>query len=63
MGGEEQPHGLVVAVHARGIENFDLAGTLDCKELDNLPRPPTGTVRVVRRPMGPLPPNSARPVP
>ena len=35
------------------------ATPLDCKELDNLSRPPTGTIRVVRRPMGPLPPNTA----
>ena len=33
------------------ILNFRGATSLDCKELDNLPRPPTGTVRVVRRPM------------
>ena len=45
------------------ILNFPGATPLDCKELDNLPRPPTGTVRVVRRPLGPLPPNSASPVP
>ena len=29
-GGEEQPHGLVAAVHAGGVENFDLAGTNAC---------------------------------
>ena len=45
------------------ILNFPRATPLDCKELDNLPRPPTGTVRVVWRPMGPLPPNPASPVP
>ena len=38
------------------ILNFPRATPLDCKELDNVPRPPTGTVRVVRRPMGPLHP-------
>ena len=41
------------------ILNFPGATPLDCKELDNLPRPPTGTVWLVRRPMGRLPPNSA----
>ena len=45
------------------ILNFPGATPLDWKELDNQPRPPTGTVRVVRRPMGPLPPNPAIPVP
>ena len=45
------------------ILNFPGATPLDCKELHNLPWPPTDTVRVVRRPMGPLPPNSASPVP
>ena len=45
------------------ILNFPVASPLDCKELDNLPRPPTGTVRVVRRQMGPLPPNPASLVP
>ena len=39
------------------ILNLFGATPLDCKELDNLPRLPIGTVRVVRRPMGPLPPN------
>ena len=45
------------------ILNFPWATPLDCKELDHLPRPPTGTVRVVRRPRGPLPPNPASPIP
>ena len=45
------------------ILNFPRPPPLDCKELDNLPRPPTGIVRVVRRPMGPLPPKSAIPLP
>ena len=45
------------------ILNFPRATPLDCKGLDNVPRPPTGTVRIVRRPMGPLPPSSASPVP
>ena len=42
---------------------FPGAAPLNCNELDNLPRPPTGTVQFVRRPMGPLPPNPASPVP
>ena len=44
------------------ILNFPRATSLDCKEPDNLPRPHIGTVQVVRRPMGPLPPNPASPV-
>ena len=45
------------------ILNFPGTTPLDCKELDNLPRPPTGTVRVARRPVGPLPRKPASPVP
>ena len=45
------------------ILNFPRATPVDCKELNNLPRPPTGTVQVERRPMGPLPPHPAIPVP
>ena len=45
------------------ILNFPGATPLDCKELDNLPRPPAGTVRVVRRPRGPLPAKCASPPP
>ena len=32
---------------------------MDCKELDKLPRPASTTIRVVRRPMGPLPTTQA----
>ena len=45
------------------ILNFPGATPLDSKELDNLPRPPTRKVRVVRRAMGPLSPDPASPVP
>ena len=37
------------------VMNFPGATPLDCKELDKLPPPPFGTVKVVRHPMGPLP--------
>ena len=33
------------------VMNFPGATPLDCKELDKLPRPASGTVKVVRRPM------------
>ena len=45
------------------ILKFPGASALDYKELDNLPRPPTGTVWVLRRPMGSLPPDPASPPP
>ena len=37
------------------VMNFSGATPLECKELDKLPQPASSTVRVVRRPMGPLP--------
>ena len=45
------------------ILNFPGATPLDCRELDTLPRPPTGIVQVVRCPMGRVPPNPAGTVP
>ena len=45
------------------ILNFRGATPLDCKELNNLPRPPTGTLRIVRCPRGPVPCNPASRVP
>ena len=37
------------------VMNFLGATSLDCKRLDKLPRPASGTVGIVQRPMGPLP--------
>ena len=39
--------------------NFPTATPLEAKDLDRLPRPPSGTFTVVRRPLGPLPTTEA----
>ena len=43
---------FMVSAFAR---NFPTSTPLEAKDLDQLPRPPSGTFTVVRRPLGPLP--------